>query len=371
MALTTFIVVSSSFFIPVTLSHPNETTQVVHIRAAVALLHAMLLFSASALFIRAVKGFKEELKPAYKAIAYGMLASGLGFFMLPVADIIGQRDADWVLYILHIPAFISYCVMYYGLRRFAQITEVKTKATSYKVAITSTLLLALIASLLPHSFQTGSEAIYDLTMIARAAAICVAFLGVYIISRIIKNIGKDYHRPFRFLAFAYIAGGLSFILVQIIDIVGHDNVFYQLRAQLILFGISAICFVLSAYYFNTLTLAQKTSKSWWSYLFASRLQYSPTSMDVISYAADMVSDVSAIDKDLDKVRELTAMVGSVDEMTDKDQRTLRGVYSRIEEHLISNDALRHLDKQEIRRAIENEFSISREAPGKTFWNLLS
>jgi hypothetical protein len=71
-------------------------------------------------------------------------------------------------------------------------------------------------------------------------------------------------------------------------------------------------------------------------------------IDMVTYAAGLVSNSKEIDDDLEKMRYVTARIDDVEHMSASDMQTLLEIYVDIERYLITKEPIRSFDKQSLR-----------------------
>ena len=75
-----------------------------------------------------------------------------------------------------------------------------------------------------------------------------------------------------------------------------------------------------------------------------------TMLDAVMFAAGLVSKSSEIDKQLDRVRSITAQ-RSADQLTKEDARTLHEVYEYLEDYLVEKEPLRAFTHETVREKV--------------------
>jgi hypothetical protein len=93
-----------------------------------------------------------------------------------------------------------------------------------------------------------------------------------------------------------------------------------------------------------------------------------SSIDIVIYAANLVSDPRNIDPILDRLRTITARMGAQTTVSATDQEVLRQIYLTIEQYLIERETVRVFTRDSLRQTIANDLRLT-NAPG-TFWESL-
>jgi|GEM_PF-2164184 len=83
-----------------------------------------------------------------------------------------------------------------------------------------------------------------------------------------------------------------------------------------------------------------------------------SSLDIVMYAACLVSSPQAIDPTMDTVREITARMGPNGLLSQENVQELAGVYFKIENYLTHDEPLRAYTTEDIRKKISRKFHIS-------------
>jgi hypothetical protein len=91
-----------------------------------------------------------------------------------------------------------------------------------------------------------------------------------------------------------------------------------------------------------------------------------SSVDIIVYAAGLVSNRAEIEKTLDTMRTITARFGSGRSMSAEDQRQLREAYLEIERYLTTRDPAQRFTAADLRELVSSTLHLD-SRPGATFW----
>jgi len=79
-----------------------------------------------------------------------------------------------------------------------------------------------------------------------------------------------------------------------------------------------------------------------------------TALDLVTFAAGLVSNTAEVDPTLDKVRGITAQLGPDQEPADADKQILFDVYLQIETYLTTKESIRTFTKDDLRSRLSPE-----------------
>lgn len=80
-----------------------------------------------------------------------------------------------------------------------------------------------------------------------------------------------------------------------------------------------------------------------------------TLLDVVMYAASLVSNPRDIDPMLDKVREMTSRLKPGEQLSSDDEKTLGAIYGELEHYLVEQEQIRKFTADEVRKKVSANF----------------
>lgn len=302
--------------------------------------------SATILFLTSLRAFKKELKVAYILLAIGILMFGLTQMQLPLSNVI-TVDPLKLSWFIVTASLLGSAIMFWAIIKFARLLNIRTGWSSPLIVVPGALVLAFLSTFLPHAPLEGiSEKTIDgifATFIA-SGSLCLA-TGITTL-HIRSVLGNKYKAAMSWLAVAaFMAafGCLHETVVKQLPYFNQFEVYFTYGIALWPFLATAILFLLASLSFR------QTSQQ------ALQLPENATSLDVITYTAQLASNPLEIDTTLDKMRHITATHISGDKLTKTDETTLIGVYLTIEKYLTTKDPLRKFTKEELRDMLPEKF----------------
>ena len=84
----------------------------------------------------------------------------------------------------------------------------------------------------------------------------------------------------------------------------------------------------------------------------------------MTYAAQLISNPSAVDPILDKVRKITAAQQRRTDLSVADKTALVEVYMQLEDYLVTKEPLVHITKEDLRVHLPEDFAtqLTRKSP---------
>jgi len=303
-------------------------------------------------FLLSLKHFKKELRRAYRVLCYGIGFMGLAQIQLPVTTYF-----NWIFWqdsgAIAIPYLVGILCIFWGVRMFARIFNIRGFWTSFLWAGFLTVILSLISLFPPHVHQPGvDEATYHLSVALTILDSVYATFAAVMIFKIRRKIGPIYQLSMTWLCVAqttFTFGGWHYLVNQLA--VPPGNWYYDFSISLVPFALSGLFFVLSGVAFDNagsiLVHAPETEQ-----------QTSPRLvLDVVLYLAGLASNPSDIDPFLDNVREVTSGLQPGQVLSPQDVKHLANTYNKLEGYLTQHDPLRVFTAAELHNKITQQFAV--------------
>jgi hypothetical protein len=264
------------------------------------LLDLTLATGSGLLFWRAVRNFKKELKPAYLFIAGAQLAVGILTLFFPYVEYYGLWSNVWLNMATYLAYFVGSIFMYFGARQFLKRLGLRSRISAPAVVIGATLLVWVIHGIAPHNvtWDQFNEHQYDLFELVVIIPVLWYAAAAYIVFKIRRVVGSTYQKSFTWLCVGLTLQMASSVTVLVLDTTGYENWYFASRAYELPTLIADMAILFAAYSFNTVGL------------LAVRPRAAASSLDIVLYAATMVSNPEPIDPALDEVRLITSRAAS-------------------------------------------------------------
>lgn len=351
-----------------------------HAYMGIAASIAVVYVGASVVSFKGFAGFTPRLKRAYGILCVGFSLLGLAFVQLPLVIYGGTletifRDTQ----ITAIAFFVSLLTIFGGTRSFAKLFVIKNITTAWWFALIPPLVLALIYSQLPHAPISTPEVEFDAGNGFNIFSMWVTALALSHILQIKRIASVQYAN-----ALAWVA--LTFI-VMLVAVIAHLSLVLPLSAEEWLFVgvmplipllIASLCFLKAAVAFNRITtnsdennLRVFTARNFFGRPLHTTVGAEVSSIDIVNYAANLVSDPRAIDLILDRLRVITSRIAPETSRTNlpaSAQEELKQVYLDIESYLLQKETIRSFTKDSLRQKIANSLKLTGD--GATFWGTL-
>lgn len=349
--------------------------EIFHGTLAVSLAMFVLSAGTTIVFAQGLGEFKTGLRVAYGIMVAGFLVMGLSFLQLPVFSLLNQLDSPWLTQGgVSIPFLVALVAIFWGLRGFARLLGVRTVWRSFLFVLALGVTGGVLSTLPPHVTTPLPELGFDIASAALSIVVILAF-GTAILSYVLlRKAGPVYTPALTWLSIAFTAnaaGGVVFLVTHFL--LPSDSDIIKGGPALMPFVFGGLCLIKAADAFNV--TAGKMARA---------LPLSGTSpfddlpydgnhlspVDVVMYTANLASNPAAITDIMDEVRAITARVSAGEALSDKDQRTLAGVYQRLEQYLTTKEPARQLNSQQLRYEIYRRFQ-SHDDGSNAFWRALS
>lgn len=347
-----------------------------HSYLGLSLVTAVLYIGASLLFIKGLDGFTDKLKRAYIFICIGFSLFGFAQIELPVLISLDQLDSLWRQSgIIGLPFVAAVICLYIGTRIFSHLFNIRDFTTTIWFATLGPVSLIMLFSVLPHAPISGKEVVYDASNAVSVWNFFTAGLCAFFIYRVRKVAGVAYINALAWLAVTFtlmtVTAGIYLIAVSVL---GDGQTELIAALTLVPLGLAGAVLLRSAYAFNYISantdiVDKSVARSFFGkplVIVASRAR---TSLDIVTYAANLASDYRAVDPILDGLRHLTATLAPGQPLSEVDQLKLMGIYVSIEEYLLQKEPIRTFTKESLRQQIAQKLQLS-PADTTTFWGRL-
>lgn len=326
--------------------------------AFVSLLHV----SVAILYITGLKAFKYEFRIGYWYLAASMVLYAIGVLELPIfKDIILESEGGAlkpIYYTAILPVVFGVILYYLGLRKIASIIAVRTILLS-RIFIGGAAVViggAVAASTIFTSKDSESLSLAIPLGVLGVALTCVLASAALLV-KLRRGVSALYKPAFAWSFYGF----LTLFIGQILDPTpflpsDHWYVEYSLAVPLLP---SALCFLKGAFEFSRIPYKEG------ELMKHADTGQQLTSIDIILAVAQLVSNPTTIDPELDKLRTLTSQRQHDQPLTDQQQNELADLYQHLETFLIQKEPTRNYTAHWLRQMVDVRFRGSVNEP--TFW----
>ena len=338
--------------------------------APAALVDLTLAIGGGVFFIRALRNFKNVLRPAWGLVATAQIILGLLTLSFPYVEYYYLWSNPFWNIMTYMPYFIGGIFMYFGIRKFYRLLDLKSRILSPPIIGLIILIAWGLHAFIPHAALglDVTESTYDMFELIPMVPIILYISSTYMVFRMRLKAGAEYKRPFTWLAIGLGLQAFSTITIGVLEVIGYENWYFSSRAYEIPIIIGDVGILTAAYYFNAIGLQTGTSKLW--RFLSGKRRHPATSLDIITYVSGMSSDATQIDGYLDSMRLITSTHQQGTPLSPEEERKLADVYLQIEQFLITKESLRTFDVADLRGHIVDYFDLHGEGQNRTFWSYI-
>lgn len=347
-----------AFFLPTPSSWPVDTVEF-HQQLIVNIIMATTHTGGAMLLLTNLDVYKAKLRRSYIVMALGALVTGAGTLQISILTLTnlwmtpyGRSGATML------PFVLSGVLLYLAMRSFAKLVVVKHFMTRAWVVLPGAILLAALSTLLPHMHDPNlTEASYDvlvaISVWSGSLILCAGWLAI----NVKRHAGAHYAHAMTWLTRALIFSSLVLIYQAFYTIVnvGFNPILSLISNTIII--VSGLIWVRAGYAF-ALTKYYDEDIPLMRFLFDRQAAQSSdgprTVIDMVTYAAELVSNSRDIDPLLDDLRAVTARLKPGEHPSSADTKSLVGVYLKIEQYLTTKEALRTFTADELRSRLSPE-----------------
>jgi hypothetical protein len=314
------------------------------------------------LFLTNLDVYKARLRRAYSVLSIGVLVLGMVTLQILVISILNGWTNTALAATLSSLTILLYLLsgmlLYAAVRSFARLVDVRHPLTRAWVVLPGAVILAALSSLLPHQpLPTGTpEVAFDVFVgIFIWSGSLMLFAG-WLALEVRKHAGAHYVHAMAWLTGALIVSASLLLYGGIRTLLGGSDslvlnaLSYVLNVSTGLMWVRAgYAFALTKYYDEDVPLLRE--------LFAKgdiAEQGPKTVIDMVTYAAGLVSNSHDIDPLLDDVRAITAKLNPGEDLSSNDTKRLVGVYLKLEQYLMKKEVIRTFTETELRSQLAPE-----------------
>jgi hypothetical protein len=329
---------------------------------------------AAILFIMGFGGFTAKLKRAYGTICLGLVFYGLAQFQIPVLTVTNQLETTWTRSgFIAIPFLVALIALFWGMRLFARLIGVKSIWASPWFVFLLSAAAAVVATFVPHFGPSSAEVAFD-----SSVAFSTWGSGIIAASAILAlqikraaNVSYTNALAWMFIAFLGIAlVGIHYLLSIIL--LGDRSEYAEGVGTLATYCFAGLIFIRAAYAFNaigTQPVSSDMQRNFFGHPQEITESGTVSSIDIVVYATQLVSNPSAINQEVDRVRSITSSLGADRQLTPTQTSMLKEVYLSIEYYLTDKEPVRKFTRDSLRHEIQSKLRLNPNS-NSTFWSQL-
>ena len=365
--------VVASFFVPL-----PQSAKAVDFYANLALSVAIVTFyvGASIIIAKGFAAFTSKLRRPYTLIFVGLSAAGFAYLMISGLAVFDNLGAAIYSTLTAIPFIASSILTFIGTSMLAKNFSVRHLVTKWWFTVIVVVVTSLLLVVLPHAPSPTAEADFDSANVLSALAIVLFGFSAYQVVLIKRQASVAFTNALAWLCLSLfmtsvVAGGGSTLVVMVVGGASEQSI---LLAALVPSLFAAALFVRSAYSFNKIVEAadvhdETVARNFFGKPLSAQAETKVTSIDIVMYAANLVSQPKEIDGIMDDVRMVTSHLHQGDALGNEDNRRLLEVYTKIEDYLLTRETIRVFTKDALRQDIAQKLRLT--ASSDTFWPLLT
>ncbi len=319
---------------------------VFHINSIASVMFTVSSLGAAALFLLELNGFSDRLKMAYTLMCAGFSMTGLYSIQLSVINILSLQNTSWAQLFITVSFASAAALLYYGMRKFARLFGVHLLRNSSLAAQTVAVGSAVGLVLYQHSPGAPFDARVGLMTFTAIEALFAGWLALLVST----HAGAGYRRPTRLL------GAALFLLMvgSVIQVVASFAVTHTIDGlsdtiALLPQVLGAFVLVRAAVLFPGIDDAKQKPTT------SADVASGRVAIDVVVYAAGLVSNPHNVDPALDALRAITAQLKAGSRVSSSEESRLAKSYLEIEHYLDAQEPVRQYPTAALRKKIEQMF----------------
>jgi hypothetical protein len=147
----------------------------------------------------ALKDFRPALRRAYVFICLGIFIIGLNAIQLPLIFNFGLGELPWFRYGAFMAPFPVACfLLYYGMKLYGELVGVRVWFTDWRLVGGASVVLAVIAVLLPHYVAHPTEEVFfDLSAVSSMLTLLYLVLLAIVTLRVWHSVTPVYNEALK------------------------------------------------------------------------------------------------------------------------------------------------------------------------------
>lgn len=342
----TILAASTAFY-----AFPVVTEAQLEAAVAIAFAASLTQLGGVGYFLSSLRSFKKELRRAYYLLALGIFIFSFvqllpSLTLVPgIVNLLTNPTVSAAAFLL--PFLLGALLIYLGVRSFARLLETPSVWRSIWLVGGLSLAAAAAALLLPANLPAGTD-VYTYR-VYKASISLASWCGMFGLAATIltftirRAIGPVYKNAMTWLAVALAVLTLTTFHEVIVKTYFLTSGYVTHQYSLWPYLAVGTLFLIAGYAFAS-TKRQT--------LFISG---NPSYLDIVVNVAKLASKPAEIDVTLDKVRAISAIHGTNDQLTTADKAALVDAYRKIEDYLLTKERLRTFTRDGLRANLPTDF----------------
>lgn len=356
IVLLAIIIVSFSFYLPT--PETNEWLSF-HTYLAVTIAISVLNVGASIHLIMGLESFSARFKRSYVLIGVGFSLLGLSLLQLPVVIYFGGlEDFFRNTGLVAVPIVAALVILFLGMRNFTRLFGIKNLTTSVWFAFVTPVILGVLFSFVPHEPTATRELDFDVANAFSVLNSFIVFLGFLQTLQVRRVAGSIYTRALSWLAAVFgtmTIAGIGYLTALMVF--GDEQWFAVGAFPLLPTLLASLLLVGASYAFNQITEGTESGRS-------------ASLLDVVTYAASLVSDTRDLERTLDTIRAVSVKLKPGQPLPATDESLLKNVYLEIEQHLLHKEKVRAFTQETLHQEIAKGLGLP-SAAQRSLWSKLA
>ena len=331
--------------------HPEWTT-LYWIMVSFTCVQGVMSFGAAWFFLSGLNNFKPGLRKAYILLCIGAVAFGLSQAQLiPVSYLHAQWWVTNGLFTL--PYMTSFIFFFLGMRQFAKVLGVKTRWTSWPLAILTSVGVAVVLVMVPHAPSVLESSQY-MTVVGFTTVVSTFFaFAAGAAFRLRREIGSLYTKALTWLAIGLAAGVIGGAHYVFVEMVVRIDWYYAGNLTVLFMFTSSVLTLYAGYAVREIN--EITSK-----YTPERVSPDPlVFVEIVTYMSELASRPRDLDVALDDLRAVTSQLSPGQSRLEVTQeKKIISVYRKIEAYLIEKERLRIYTRDNLRKNIVKQFKLN-------------
>lgn len=341
---------------------------------------AVVLYAGGSITIfQGFGAFTSNLRKAYTIIFIGMTLWGIAYLQLPIIVAFNKINDSLFIAFTAVPFIVASLLTFTGTWMLAKLFNLKNWTMNWFLVLAVVIASVVLVVLVPHTPSISAETDFDAANALIIFASAFLVFGAYHVLLIKRQASVTFTDALAWLFLSILipptVGGVGSTVVVLIW-PGPASDQPSLLLAIVSSFIAAGMFLRSAYSFSQIVESKDVQGQFVARDFFGKPLHPKTnnrisSVDIVVYAATLVSTHTAIDNLLDPVRFITAKLQPNTPLPfpPDTEETLRQVYLKIEQYLLTQETIRKFTKEGLRQDVAQKLLLTPQST-TTFWNKL-
>jgi hypothetical protein len=332
----------------------------------VVLLHV----AAAIILVLALQGFRERLKRMYLLLSASFILLVLGLVQGVVMALFGLNESTFALLGGDDVLLMIYAALaYFSLRILASQVGIQSMLLKPWITFGFAAAAGIVAVVLPSPRADYPQYVIDIVAFNTAAGAVLLSAVAILAFKVLRQISPLYKSAVRWVFMCFVSGGIvtgGSAIAQVY--LEQSHWFWSYGVMYTVYNFTAVAGLVLALKFSKIAYAEEEIMK---HAHGDKAGEPTDSVDVVVAVAQLASNPHSIEHILNKLRKLTASLGTKEQkrtLSSDQQAQTASIYIELENFLINQEPVRKFTGQQLRQMLDIRYKEAVQEP--VFWGKL-